>query len=81
MAWPTVFHLADGGQCTWFEFTREIARRLGSSARIDPCTMAELGRAAARPSFSVLDLEESERLIGAMKPWREALAEVIERLE
>jgi len=63
------------------EFAREIARQLKSEARIDSCTTAELGRAAARPAYSVLDLEESERLIGPMKPWRDALADVIARLE
>ena len=29
----------------------------------------------------IRELPLSERLIGAMKPWREALAEVIKRLE
>jgi dTDP-4-dehydrorhamnose reductase len=76
-----IFHLADGGECSWFEFTKEIARQIKSEARVDSCTTADLGRAAARPSYSVLDLEESERLIGPMKPWKEALGEVIARVE
>jgi dTDP-4-dehydrorhamnose reductase len=76
-----IFHLADGGECTWFDFTKEIAAQVESDVRVDSCTTADLGRAAARPAYSVLDLEESERLIGPMKPWREALAEVIDRLE
>jgi dTDP-4-dehydrorhamnose reductase len=41
----------------------------------------ELSRAAARPGYSVLDVEESERLIGRMKPWKEALGDVIARME
>jgi dTDP-4-dehydrorhamnose reductase len=76
-----IFHLCDGGECTWFELTREIARQMGRSATVEACTTAELGRAAARPAYSVLDLEKSERLIGQIKPWREALSEVIGRLE
>jgi len=76
-----IFHLGDGGACTWFELTREIARQINPRAKVEACTTAELGRAAARPGYSVLDVEESERLIGPMKPWREALGEVIERLE
>jgi dTDP-4-dehydrorhamnose reductase len=76
-----IFHLADGGECTWIEFTKEIARQVESDVRVESCTTAELGRAAPRPAYSVLDLEESQRLIGPMKPWREALAEVIDRLE
>ena len=76
-----IFHLADGGECTWFDFAKEIARQCESEAAITSCTTAELGRAAARPIYSVLDLGESERLIGGMKPWEEALGDVIERLE
>jgi len=76
-----IFHLADGGECSWFEFTQEIARQVNPQAKVDSCGTAELDRAAARPSYSVLDLEESERLIGAMKPWRDALKEVIEQIE
>jgi dTDP-4-dehydrorhamnose reductase len=76
-----IFHLADGGECSWFEFTREIARQVNPQAKVDSCTTAEVGRAAARPAYSVLDLEESERLIGGMKPWRDALKEVIEQIE
>jgi dTDP-4-dehydrorhamnose reductase len=76
-----IFHLADGGECTWFEFTKEIAVQVNPEAKVDSCATAELGRAAARPAYSVLDVEESERLIGPMKPWKEALADVISRLE
>jgi len=75
------FHLADGGECTWFEFTKEIAAQVNPGAKVDSCKTAELGRAAARPAYSVLDVQESERLIGPMKPWRDALADVISRLE
>ena len=76
-----IFHLADGGQCTWFELTGEIARKVNPEANVDSCSTAELDRTAARPAYSVLDLEESERLIGPMKPWKDALRDVIERLE
>ena len=76
-----IFHLADGGECTWFELTKEIARRVNPEAKVDSCATAELDRAAARPVYSVLDLEESERLIGPMKPWKDALQDVIARLE
>ncbi len=76
-----IFHLADGGECTWFEFTNEIARQVNPGAKVDSCMTAELGRAAPRPGYSVLDLEASERLIGKMRRWEEALGDVIGRLE
>jgi len=34
-------HVTDGGECTWYEFTVEIARLLGRSAIVRPCTTAE----------------------------------------
>jgi dTDP-4-dehydrorhamnose reductase len=69
------FHVTDGGAgCTWFEFAREILRLAGSSCRLEPCTAAEFGRPARRPAYSVLDLEDAERLVGALAPWPDNLA-------
>ena len=71
------FHLTDGGECTWYEFASEIARRTGGSARLDPCTSAEYQRPARRPAYSVLDLSDAEALIGPSRDWRENLADVL----
>lgn len=76
-----VFHVTDGGQCTWFEFAGQIARHMDPQASVLPCTTAELGRPAQRPAYSVLDLEQTEALLGPMPDWKENLAKVMERLE
>jgi dTDP-4-dehydrorhamnose reductase len=73
-------HITDGGECTWFDFAREISRLGGGTARIEPCTSAEFPRPAKRPAYSVLDLSETERLIGPMPDWRANLAGVMGRL-
>lgn len=74
-------HVTDGGECTWYEFTVEIARLLGRTTKILPCTSAEYPRPAKRPSYSVLDLGPTEELLGPTPDWHENLAQVIASLE
>ncbi|MGE5608033.1 MAG: dTDP-4-dehydrorhamnose reductase [Bacillota bacterium] len=76
-----IYHVTDGGECTWFEFAREIARLVNPACPVNPCTTADLARPAARPAYSTLDLESTERLLGPMPHWKLALADVISRLE
>jgi dTDP-4-dehydrorhamnose reductase len=73
-------HVTDGGECTWYEFTVEIARRLGRTCTIRPCTTAEFPRPARRPPYSVLDLGPTEALLGPMPDWHDNLAAVLARL-
>jgi dTDP-4-dehydrorhamnose reductase len=75
------FHITDGGECTWYEFTRTIAEKLGRSCTIVPCTTAEFPRPAPRPAYSVLDLSKTEALLGPMPDWHSNLASVLARLE
>jgi dTDP-4-dehydrorhamnose reductase len=76
-----VFHVTDGGECTWFDFATEIVRRVNPACRVEPCTTAEFPRPAKRPAYSVLDLSKTERLIGPMPDWQHSLADVLRRLE
>ena len=72
-----IFHVTDGGECTWFEFAREIVRVTGGGARVEPCTTDELARPAHRPAYSVLDLSRTEDVIGPCRSWRENLRDVL----
>lgn len=73
------FHLTDGGECTWFEFAREIRDQLGLETPVDPCASDKYPRPAKRPAYSVLDISESERLLGPLLPWQDALRQVLAR--
>jgi dTDP-4-dehydrorhamnose reductase len=75
------WHVTDGGECTWFDFAREIAKLTGAKADVQACTTAEFPRPAKRPAYSVLDLSETERLLGPMPDWRQNLVGVVQRLE
>jgi dTDP-4-dehydrorhamnose reductase len=73
---PGVLHVAADGECSWYEFAREIVERAGHDCRVVPGKTADLGRPAPRPAFSVL---RSERGTSApvLPHWRAGLAEFI----
>jgi dTDP-4-dehydrorhamnose reductase len=79
------YHLAGCGEASWFEFARTIfdmaADRLGRTPNVVPIRTSEYPTAAARPADTRLDCTAVARAFGiAPRPWREALAETIDRL-
>jgi dTDP-4-dehydrorhamnose reductase len=69
-----LFHLTNGGECSWFEFAQATFDIAGVAVNMEPTTTVVGERRARRPPYSAL---ESERLaatgVAAMRPWREAL--------
>jgi dTDP-4-dehydrorhamnose reductase len=49
-----VHHRAGSGECSWYEFAREIMRRAELDCEVEPCTTAEFPRPAPRPAYSVM---------------------------
>jgi dTDP-4-dehydrorhamnose reductase len=74
-----VVHVAGGGECSWFEFAREIVSAAGLRAIVSPCTTAEFPRPAPRPAYSVLRSGRSEAPV--LRDWREGLREYLEARE
>jgi dTDP-4-dehydrorhamnose reductase len=70
-----LFHLANAGECSWFEFALATFDLAGVAVNMEPTTTVAGERRARRPPYSAL---ASERLADAgvlpMRPWREALA-------
>lgn len=76
-----IFHVANTGSCTWFEFAQRIVGLIGSSLRLIPVSTAQCGRAAARPAYSVLGNEKIHSVMALkMPPWEEALSRCIKGL-
>jgi dTDP-4-dehydrorhamnose reductase len=71
------YHLTDGGECTWYDFTAEIQKVLGTRCELKPCTSAEFPRPAQRPAYSVLDISRTESVLGALPTWQDALKDVL----
>lgn len=74
------FHVTDGGECTWFEFTQEIVRRLSRNCDVQPCGSDAFPRPAPRPAYSVLDLSRTEALLGPSRHWHDNLQHVLDNL-
>jgi dTDP-4-dehydrorhamnose reductase len=71
-----IFHYADAGECTWFDFAKAIVEESGASTEVLPVTTDEFPRPAKRPAYSVLSTERYERVTGvAPAEWREGLRE------
>ena len=71
-----IHHIAGGGQCSWYEFAREIFARSGVDKRVTPCTTDEFPRPAPRPAWSVLGTERSDPV--RLPSWQEGLDEYLE---
>jgi dTDP-4-dehydrorhamnose reductase len=73
-----IFHVANEGACTWHELAVAALEAAGVPASVTPIGAADLGAPAARPRYSVLDTGRYHALgLPAMRPWREALAEML----
>jgi dTDP-4-dehydrorhamnose reductase len=68
---PGIVHVAGAGECSWFEFAREIVREAGLSCEVIPGSTADLGRPAPRPPYSVLGTEREGT--PRLPEWREGL--------
>lgn len=79
---PGLYHYANEGVCSWYDFAHEIARLAGRDAcRVLPCHTDEFPTKAARPRYSVLDKTKIKEAFGLRIPhWRDALAQCLERL-
>jgi dTDP-4-dehydrorhamnose reductase len=73
-----LYHVTNAGGCSWSEFAREIVRRSGLGAAIEPISTAQYGACAPRPAYSVLARHHLGRLgLDDMRPWRDALADYL----
>ena len=67
-------HVTNGGTATWYELARTALEVAEVRADLEPVSSEEWEGAAARPRHSVLDVTETEALLGrSMVPWPEAL--------
>ena len=70
-----IFHVANGGLCTWCTFGQTILKLSGvNRVEVIPISSRDLGRPATRPSYSVLGCQKLKEKTGlTMRPWSEAL--------
>ncbi len=67
-------HVTNGGRATWYELARAALEVAEVEADLQPVSSEQWNAAAARPNDSVLDVTETEALLGRpMVPWPKAL--------
>lgn len=68
-----VYHIANSGSCTWWQFASDIVQSIGLTAQVRKTSSRDYPAKARRPSMSALSNKKlSERGIN-MRPYREAL--------
>jgi dTDP-4-dehydrorhamnose reductase len=76
-----LFHYANVGSCSWFEFAREIVSLAGIECRVDPVKTGHYPAKAKRPAYSVLDTSLIKTRFGITIPdWKESLAKCLSEL-
>ncbi len=68
-----IVHATNRGECSWFEFAREIVRLSGSNTVVRPTTSEKFVRPAERPKYSVLSPKSLEQYGISMPDWFSAL--------
>jgi dTDP-4-dehydrorhamnose reductase len=68
-----IVHVTNTGNCSWFEFAREIVQAAGLPTEVRPVSTRQMARPAPRPAYSVLSPVSLQRRGIAMPPWPEAL--------
>jgi len=74
---PGIYHLVNEGQCSWYEFTREIVRVIGAGTEVVPVDRGGRTGNMRRPLYSVLGNTRARRLGIVLAPWQDALARYI----
>lgn len=68
-----IYHAANSGSCSWYEWAREIFKIAGIDVELKPSRSADLIRKAKRPKFGVLNNSK----LPPLRAWQEALKEFL----
>ena len=68
-----IVHVTNRGECSWYEFARQIIANSGSQTIVRETSSDKFVRPAQRPKYSVLSPASSQKYSVAMPEWRDAL--------
>jgi dTDP-4-dehydrorhamnose reductase len=68
-----IVHVSNAGECSWFEFAREVVQRAGLSTEVRPVSSQQMARPAPRPAYSVLSSKSLQPYGIEMPTWQDAL--------
>ncbi len=73
-----IVHATNSGECTWFEFAREIVSEADLATEVKPTTSDKFVRPAERPKYSVLSPRSLHDYGITMPSWDDALRRYLE---
>ena len=74
-----IVHCTNSGDCTWYDFAREVLSQAGSTTKVLPTTSEKYVRPANRPRYSVLSPASLQTRGIEMRPWQQALGDYLQR--
>jgi dTDP-4-dehydrorhamnose reductase len=78
----SLYNYSNEGQCTWYEFAKEICRQSGSHCTVIPCKTEDYPANVQRPRYSVLDKTKFKETYSKDIPhWKESLAKCLKEIE
>ncbi|HKM93567.1 MAG TPA: dTDP-4-dehydrorhamnose reductase [Prolixibacteraceae bacterium] len=78
---PGIYHYANQGSCSWYEYTKEIFELAGVQCEVRPISSDKYPTKAKRPKYSVLNTTKIRSSFGIGIPnWRDSLKECISYL-
>jgi dTDP-4-dehydrorhamnose reductase len=76
-----IYHFANGGEMTWFDFAATIKAIAGLTCDIQPIETKDFPTPAKRPAYSVLDTSKIEQDVEVdIRHWEDALKECMNHL-
>ena len=76
-----VYHYANTGETTWFDFAAKIKAIAGLTCALNPIETKDFPTPAKRPAYSVLDTSKIEEALSLSIPhWEDALASCIKEI-
>jgi dTDP-4-dehydrorhamnose reductase len=73
-----LFHAANSGRCTWFEFAKEAVQMTGLTAEIEPVSSSVYPTKARRPRDSSLNNKHLEKTLGrSIRCWEDGLRDYL----
>ncbi|MBR1778912.1 MAG: dTDP-4-dehydrorhamnose reductase [Clostridia bacterium] len=76
-----IYHCTGEGECSWYDFAKEIMRLASLDCEVIPCPTGEFPRPAKRPGFSSLNNLMLKSTVGnKMRIWQDALESFIKKI-
>jgi dTDP-4-dehydrorhamnose reductase len=68
-----IVHVTNSGDCSWFEFAREIVKVAGLTTEVRSVSSQQMARPAPRPAYSVMSSKSLQHYGITMPTWQDAL--------